>query len=158
MEPVAADLAMFGSHPELPPIAWREVEERLERAETYWVATGAGRDPHPRPVWGVWVDGALLLSLGSPVLRRGVAEEPRVAVHLDSGTDVVVVDGSAAADGSAATVDAFLGAYDAKYDWSYDVGVYGPPTRVDPVQVLAWRAVGPAGRDGFGAAAKWTFG
>ena len=52
---------------------------------------------------------------------------------------------------------ALLTAYDAKYDWSYDVEQYGLFTRVEPDFVMAWRAAGPAGRDGFRQAGRWRF-
>jgi hypothetical protein len=113
--------------------------------------------PHPRAVWGVWVEDVLMLSLGSPVLRAQIARDPLVTVHLDSGTDVVIVEGRAAADDSPETIAAFVDAYDAKYDWRYDAGQYGPPTRVTPAVVLAWRSAGWAGRDGFRETGKWVF-
>ena len=34
---------------------------------------------------------------------------------------------------------------------------YGPFTRIAPVAVMAWRAAGPAGREGFTHAGRWTF-
>ncbi|MCU1499604.1 MAG: pyridoxamine 5-phosphate oxidase-related FMN-binding [Acidimicrobiales bacterium] len=139
------------------PLAWVEVEAQLEAALVYWVAVGGSADPHPRPVWGVWADGALLLSLGSPPLRRAIADGAPVAVHLESGTDVVIVNGTAAPDGSARTVELFLAAYQAKYDWTYQVDAFGPPTRVRPNEVLAWRALGAGGRNGFGASGKWSW-
>jgi hypothetical protein len=80
-----------------------------------------------------------------------------MSVHLPSGTDVVVVDGRGSVERSPAAVERFLAAYRAKYDWTYDVDRYGPPTRVEPVRVLAWRAVGEAGRDGFRTSGRWTF-
>jgi hypothetical protein len=148
---------MYGQPVDHEALEWSWAEERLLAAPTYWV-DAAGLDvPHPRAVWGVWVEDELLLSLGSPTLRSAVEREGRVVVHLDSGTDVVLVHGNAAADDDAAVVQRFLSAYDEKYDWRYDVAAYGPPTRVRPTLVLAWHAAGAAGRDGFVASAKWRF-
>ena len=51
-----------------------------------------------------------------------------------------------------------IAAYDKKYDWTYDLEQYGPFTTIDPSNVLAWRAAGPAGRDGFAHTGRWTWG
>lgn len=141
-----------GEQAELP---WEEVDRQLAAAGTYWVVARGHGHPHPRPVWGVWLDESLHLSLGSPVLRRELAADPTVTVHLDSGTDVVIVEGDAVprpSDG-----DDVFDAYNRKYDYEYDRDLYGPLLRVEPVTVLAWRAAGPAGRDGFNQVGRWRY-
>jgi hypothetical protein len=145
---------MYGTVASLDPPPWAWVVEQLESAGTYWVVPVSDGHPHPRPVWGVWVDHALRLSIGSRVIARRLAADPTVTVHLDSGTDVVVVEGTATvpADEARAPV---VAAYDAKYDWSYDVSEYGPLTTVIPTTVMAWRSGGWAGRDGFQQAGRW---
>jgi nitroimidazol reductase NimA-like FMN-containing flavoprotein (pyridoxamine 5'-phosphate oxidase superfamily) len=71
------------------------VTERLEKSRNYWVATadGAGR-PHVVPVWGLWVDDILCFG-GAPETRwmRNLAANPWAAVHLESGDDVVMLEG-----------------------------------------------------------------
>lgn len=78
-------------------LPWSHAAERLERARNYWLvtATPEGR-PHATPVWGVWVDGALYID-GHPASRwaRDLASNPTVVVHLESGDDVVIVEGTA---------------------------------------------------------------
>jgi len=135
-------------------LSWGDVQRQLEEAGTYWVIGRGSGHPHPRPVWGVWVDDSLRLSLGSPVLRRELAADPTVTVHLDSGTDVVIVEGRAS-ELQGADVASSLAAYDRKYEWKYDTEQYGPLTLVRPSTVLAWRAAGPAGREGFKQATRW---
>jgi hypothetical protein len=69
----------------------------MEGAVNYWIATaGSGGEPHATPVWGLWLDGAFYFD-GSPQTRRGrhLAVNPRVAVHLESGSDVVILEGEA---------------------------------------------------------------
>jgi hypothetical protein len=91
------------------------------------------------------------------VLLRELAADPVVTVHLESGTDVVIVEG---VRGDTVTDDAlarFLAAYDEKYTWNYSVEEYGPPTTIEPSTVYAWRSGGWAGRDGFRETAKWRF-
>ncbi len=157
MAPRERALRLFGDRSDRAPLAWSWVEEQLEAAGTYWlVARGPGH-PHPRPVWGIWYGLRLHLSVGSPSLQRAISRDPMVTVHLDSGTDVVLVEGttgSAAEDETSASV---IEAYNAKYDWDYQVAQYGALIVVQPVRVLAWRTAGWAGRDSFQATGCWGF-
>lgn len=76
---------------------WGHLERRLTDAMVYWLATsGPGGVPRVRPLDGIFVDGTLYVG-GSPETRwaRDLATNPRVAVHLDDGTDVVILEGEA---------------------------------------------------------------
>jgi hypothetical protein len=158
-------LRMYGLPSEHPSLTWEWVRGQLEGAGTYWVIPGtvgpSGSHPHPRPVWGVWLDDELHLSIGSPVIRRALGSDPRMTVHLESGTDVVIVEGRlspVSATISASVSAKVLAAYDSKYDWHYDEGRYGPISRVTPETVLAWRTAGWAGRESFRETGSWRFG
>jgi nitroimidazol reductase NimA-like FMN-containing flavoprotein (pyridoxamine 5'-phosphate oxidase superfamily) len=76
---------------------WSWAVERLEPALNYWFATTRpdGR-PHAMPAWAVWLDGTLFFE-GSPQTRRArnIAENPAVVVQLESGDDVVILEGEA---------------------------------------------------------------
>ena len=76
-------------------LAWSAVAQRLEQARNYWLATTRpdGR-PHVVAVWGLWVDDAFYC-IGSPETRwlRNVAANPAVALHLEDGDQVVIVEG-----------------------------------------------------------------
>lgn len=80
-------------------VEWRHVEERLDAARVYWIATvGPGGRPRVRPVDGMFVDGVIYVG-GSPETRwvRDLAENPQVSIHLDTlEGDVVIIDGDAA--------------------------------------------------------------
>lgn len=79
-----------------PMLPWSHVVEQLERAHNFWIATARpdGR-PHVTPIWGVWVEGALYFD-GHPATRwaRNVAVNPAISVHLESGDDVVILEGT----------------------------------------------------------------
>ncbi len=92
------------------------------------------------PVWGVWVDNACYFDgIYTARWARNLAENPLAWVHLESGTDVVIVDGTF--DEATADADecrATSAAWDAKDgrvrpDPSGD-GIY----RVRPRVVRAW--------------------
>ena len=100
--------------------------------------------------WDEWLN----LSIGSPVVSRLLEGQPEITVHLDSGTDVVVLEGVVAGR----TDDPVLiRAYNDKYDGTYTKHEYGPLTRIRPTVALAWRAAGWAGRDGFRQGGRWRF-
>ena len=145
---------MYGEVSAHEPLTWSWVEGELEAAPTYWVVASTTAYPAARPVWGVWHDAVLHLSIGSPTIKRAIDGDTRVTVHLESGTDVVIVEGASTV---APTPPGIVRAYDAKYDWSYDTQEYGDLVRVEPSVVKAWRAAGWAGRDSFTRVGRWTF-
>ncbi len=159
MDPTAEPLTMYGQPSEVAPLDWSWVDEQLTAASVYWITTpssrpGGGGHPHPRPVWGVWMDARLYLSIGSPRINAALANPTPVTVHLGGDIDVVILEGTSA--GPSDTPDA-VERYNTKYDWNYLVEDYGPFTLVTPSKVIAWRSAGWAGRDGFQSTGRWRF-
>ena len=151
MEPRGDRLRLYGEPSDVSTLEWSWVATQLADAGTYWITAGAVR-PHARPLWGVWNECQLHLSIGSPTIRKAIAEQPLVSVHLESATDVVLAEGAVVG-----TTDdpAIVSRYERKYDWTYDVDAYGPLTTVVVDAVMAWRSAGWAGRDGFVATGRW---
>lgn len=143
----ARDLRLYGGVSQRLALEWADVERRLDEAPTYWLVA-AGPRPHPRPVWGVWISDMLYVSVGSPVLKASIGDGVEVSIHLDSGTDVVIVEGWAEA-ATAGDVSAAVERYRAKYETDYDAEELGPLTGVRPRHVIAWATAGWAGRGGF---------
>jgi hypothetical protein len=115
--PQAPRMYAFGKN-DAPFLPWSHAEERLIAARRYWLATTRpdGR-PHVTPVWGVWVDAALYID-GPPITTwgRNLKANPALSVHLESGEDVVILEGEI----EDLTTDPALGsriveAWDAKY-------------------------------------------
>lgn len=92
--PRAPAMYAFGKN-DAPLLPWSHAVERLEEARSYWLATTRpdGR-PHVTPVWGVWIDDALYID-GPPITTwgRNLKANPALSVHLDSGSDVVILEG-----------------------------------------------------------------
>ena len=112
-------------------LPWSWAAERLAKAHNYWISTGG---PHASPVWALWRSGAVVFSC-SPTSRkaRELARDPRVVVHLESGDEVVVLEGVAEkfeAD------DSVIAEYESKYAFRADKGEGW--YRVKPARVLAW--------------------
>ncbi|HVP74978.1 MAG TPA: pyridoxamine 5'-phosphate oxidase family protein [Gaiellaceae bacterium] len=78
-------------------LPWSWAEERLAASHSYWIVTASlERGPHAMPVWGLWRVGGLVFSSGASSRKaRNLAADPRVVVHLESGDEVVVVEGNA---------------------------------------------------------------
>ena len=78
-------------------LPWSWARERLEGTIVYWLAT-AGRDgrPHAIPIWGAWVDDRWYVE-GGPTTRwqRNLRTNPAAAVHVERGSEVVIVEGDA---------------------------------------------------------------
>lgn len=76
-------------------LSWAQVEPRLREAQHYWLSSVRpdGR-PHTVPRWGVWLDGRFWYD-GAPTTRhtRNVEANPSVTLTLESGTEVVIVEG-----------------------------------------------------------------
>jgi hypothetical protein len=76
-------------------VPWSHARERLEQARNYWLVTVRpdGR-PHAVPLWGAWVDDTFYFEGGGAKVRN-LAANQAVVVHLESGDDVVIVEGIA---------------------------------------------------------------
>ena len=128
-------------------VLWEYVEEQLVKASDYWLCSVQpdGR-PHVVPKWGVCVKNCFYFD-GSPGTRhaRNIALNPAVAVHLESGEQVVIVNGDCTA---VSQPDAGLAAEVARtYTQKYEKKGYAPAAdqwkdgglfEVVPRTALAW--------------------
>ncbi len=136
----------YVDHP-VSEVPWEYVEQRLRESVNYWLCSVRpdGR-PHVIPRWGVYLDGKFYYD-GSPETRhaRNLEANPNVSLHLESGNDVVIMDGTSQPAGKPAPEFAvrLAEAYRAKYA---SEGYSPEPTQWDegglyvftPRQCLAW--------------------
>lgn len=121
-------------------VPWSWIRGRFVAEPSYWVSsTGPEGNPHVRPVWGVFVDDVIYFG-GGPNTRwsRNLAANPRVSVHLESGSEVVIAEGSVdrIEDAGDPRLSAIDDAYEAKYKMRH-----GPPIWfLRPTLVLAWKS------------------
>lgn len=74
---------------------WGQVEDRLISSRNYWLSsTRPNGNAHVVPRWGVWLDTAFWYD-GSPDTRhaRNVDVNPFCVIHLESGDEVIIVEG-----------------------------------------------------------------
>jgi nitroimidazol reductase NimA-like FMN-containing flavoprotein (pyridoxamine 5'-phosphate oxidase superfamily) len=75
-------------------LPWSWARERLDRAMVYWLATsGADNAPHLVPIWGAWVDNRWYVEGGPTRWKRNLRENPQIAIHVEFGEEVVIVEG-----------------------------------------------------------------
>lgn len=154
-EPVTHPSFLLG--PETLP--WTEVEARLAEARNYWVAS-VRRDgrPHTRPVWGMWFEDRLVLSIGGGYwMERNLAAHPDVSVHLEEAEGLVaIVEGTAHAVDDIAWKQRAIDGYNEKYSWfkglNYTVETDGT-IEVRPARVYAWKN----GGETIGYGTRFTF-
>lgn len=76
-------------------LTWEWVVTQLTESKHYWLCTVRpdGR-PHVVPRWCVYLDGKIYYD-GSPETRhaRNIEGNPNVSLHLESGTEAVILEG-----------------------------------------------------------------
>jgi general stress protein 26 len=171
-EPHSSGIEPEASRPDIPYglrkadeglglLPWSRVSERMRSSFVYWVATaGTGGRPHVIPVWGVWLDETCYFSNGATTRTgRNLAANSSVAVHLESGEDVVIIEGAVEPVTDAALIDRINDAYAEKYLWRerVDEGWYA----LRPEAAFAWfcPSVGLGAESVYaGSATRWRFG
>ena len=152
---------LFGGQVEPMRLPWSWAVERLIRARNYWIATTRpdGR-PHSRPVWGIWLDNACYFSTGS-LAAQNIVVHPAITIHLESGDEVVIIEGVAEVINDNARLKEVISQYNQKYHWNLDPNqLPGPFYAVHPQLAFGWLA-DPTGLDGgsafHGTATRWRF-
>lgn len=136
---------------------WAWVDAQMAQSRNYWIVTAApDGTPHAKPVWGVWVDGHLYFGSG-PQTRtaRNLAVNSRASVHLESGDDVVILDGTIepVTVSDPALKQRLNDAYKAKYNMPILEGdSSGPLYMLRHQTVLAWLE-----KDFPKTATRWVF-
>lgn len=142
-------------------LAWSWATERLERSRTYWIAsTRPDGRPHVIPVWGVWMEDTLYFGTDpASVKGRNLQANPSIAVHLESGDEVVILEGMAEVVSERPLLARLYRVYGAKYGLTLgpekpdDPGDYPYSLRLRPQRALAWLE-----SDFPGTATRWRFG
>jgi nitroimidazol reductase NimA-like FMN-containing flavoprotein (pyridoxamine 5'-phosphate oxidase superfamily) len=77
-------------------LPWSWARERLDKAMVYWLATsGSDNAPHLIPIWGAWVKDHWYVEGGSTRWKRNLQANPQLAIHVEFGEEVVIVEGRA---------------------------------------------------------------
>ncbi len=138
-------------------LSWEWVTRRLAESRNYWVgSTRPDGRPHVSPVWGVWHEGAVYFSTGATTRKsRNLAHRPEAVIHLESGDDVVILEGAVHEPRDSELLESVATAYEEKYDLRppLDPATGSLLYALRPVKVLAWRE-----QDFPSSATRWRFG
>ena len=103
-------------------LLWKEVAERLGSARICWVhTTSPSGIPNATPLWCIELQEVLYFYTHSGTVKaRNLERNPLVAVHLESGSNVLIVQGSLIYMGHPAQHPDVVELFDKKYDQPED--------------------------------------
>ena len=121
-----------------------KTENRLNEERNIWMATVRpdGR-PHLVPIWFVWLNNLIYIGMepGS-VKANNLAKNPKIALSLEDGSDVVICEGTAVTLHQPYS-DELLALFKSKYGWD----MIGDPVHnlffeITPNKWLGWESEG----------------
>lgn len=118
-------------------LKWEDVRKQLTEARNYWLATTRpdGR-AHAMPIWGLWFDDAFCFGTDPKSVKgQNLKKNPNAVVHLESGDDVVIIEGLVDRVKNGPAVKQYAAAYYSKYKFKPGNSFH----RLKPSVVLAWR-------------------
>jgi len=136
-------------------LPWETVAGWIEASRNYWICTTrADGRPHAKPVWGVWLEEMVLFGTSDEsVTGRNLRRDPRVAIHLESGDEVAILEGEAGPLDRPELLEPFADAYEKKYDYRpTQFSPEAPPWSLAPAKVLSWTEA-----DFTETATRWVF-
>ena len=160
-DPESSQPRMFGGYVGSAELPWTWATERLTRARNYWIATTRpDGKPHSRPVWGVWLEDTFYFSTGS-LAAQNLAFRPAITVHLESGSEVVIIEGVTEPVSDTVLVERVVSLYNQKYTWNVDShNLPGPFYAVRPQVAFGWHfnesELNPES-SGLETATRWRF-
>jgi general stress protein 26 len=133
-------------------LPWSFVEERMTASRNYWIASvSTDGNPHAAPVWGLWHEGGFYFSTGEESAKgKNIKANPSVSVHLESGDEVVILEGEL----KNVLDKGLLKGLDDDYEKKYGLKMQGPGAifYLKITKTFAWRE-----KDFPKSATRWIF-
>lgn len=122
-------------------LSWEQIEQWLRDSRNYWISsTNPDGTPHAMPVWGLWFEGAVAFSTSRRSRKgRNLVARPEVAIHLESGDNVVILHGKIGEMTDRDQLERMADAYEKKYELRPDP--HDPENitfALYPVRALTW--------------------
>jgi hypothetical protein len=132
-----------------------DVYRRIHEARSWWVVSvRPDSRPHAAPVWGLALKQRAIFSSGPEATKsRNLDANPGIVLHLESGDEVVIVEGTVTRITHDQLPDGYADRYNAKYDVELDFA--DPAFRffeVQPTKIMAWDE-----GDFAATAARWRY-
>lgn len=135
-------------------LPWSRASERLATSHNYWIHTTRpdGR-PHAKPVWGLWFEQCFYFGTSpKSVDGHNMSANSSLAMHLESGDDVVILEGTAEVVTDPKLLSQLDDAYYAKYSYHLVGERAGPIYLLHHKVCFAWQE-----RDFVGSATRYGF-
>jgi general stress protein 26 len=137
-------------------LPWSWAATQLEASRNYWICTTrADGRPHAMPVWGLWLDDAVWFSSGRTTQRvQNIARRPEIVIHLESGDEVVILEGGVEEISDRPALERFVEHYEQKYGYRFDPDAVesSPVFAFLPRSAYTWREA-----DFPQSVARWLF-
>lgn len=121
---------------------WDWVCDQMQKSRNYWVCTTSPSGaPHAAPVWGVWVDEILYFATGGKSRKgRNIAADPRTVIHLESGDETVIFEGTLRKETDDKLLQRIVTDYGKKYPYQPELPMPDGDAfyALDPTKVMAW--------------------
>lgn len=100
------------------PPPWQMIAESVRLSRNYWICTvSPDGSPHALPVWGIWLDNELyFVTKRASKKGRNLQANPKVAIHLESGDDVIAFQGRVVEVSDPSHLAKVASAYSDKYN------------------------------------------
>jgi general stress protein 26 len=125
-------------------LQWDFVSAHMAASQEYWLNTvyADGR-PHAVPVWGIWYKNRVHFEGGMKTAwARNLVRNPHIVVHLPSGEQVVIIEGTAHIIEDDDINSDEWNRLDTLFQSKYKVDKGSPYWYVQPRKVLAWNGGG----------------
>lgn len=131
-----------------------EIYDRIAAERNWWIATTSQTHPHVSPVWGLICEDRMIFCCDPRSLKAtNLKNNPHVALHLESGDNVVIVNASASLIAPTELPTTFADDYEAKYAYRPDPD--DPNFRayeLHPTKIMSWQEA-----EVVETAARWRF-
>src|SRR5574341_44277 len=117
-------------------LPWSHVTEKMGKPRNYWIASVSpnGR-PHTVPSWGVWLEDVFYFGGGAQTRHlRNIMANPAIVIHLESGDEVVIVEG----DAEEITDPDLQRRIDDQYEAKYSIRHGTPVFALRPRKAFGW--------------------
>jgi len=148
--------ADYGIDPanEVAMLPWSWLSEQMEKSRSYWVSTTRpDGKPHAMPVWGVWIEDEFYFSTGRNSRKgRNLAANPEIAIHLESGDEVVIFEGTVEEFTNPDFFAHFAEVYNTKYSFKPEQAPGNVYYKLIPRVAFCWLE-----SDFVNSATRWSF-
>ncbi|MEM8532809.1 MAG: pyridoxamine 5'-phosphate oxidase family protein [Chloroflexota bacterium] len=134
-------------------LTWDWVIEQINHSLHYWLSTTRSNGyPHVVPIAAIWYDDALYFSVSKQSVKgRNISNQPNVALHLESSTNVFILEGQTQLANDDVVQAHITTPYTRRYNFTPPTGQSNQWYKLAPQRVLGWLL-----QDSYHTATRWV--